>query len=92
MINPFKSLGDLNKMRQEAARIQRELEEEQVEVEDGGVRVVMNGNLKILELEEEGEEKENLKRVLNKAIKETQEKAARKLTSMTGGLSGLLGK
>jgi len=90
MLNPLKSLGDLNKMRKQALEIQKQLEQERIEIEEGGIKVVVSGDQKILKLEVDGEEKEDLKKVLNKAIKSAQETAARKLAAMSGGLQGLL--
>ena len=91
-MNPFKSLGDLNQMRKQAMDIQRQLSEERIEVDENGVRVVISGDQKILEFSVDGIENDLVKDKLNKAIKESQEVAAKKLSSMTGGLSGLLGR
>ena len=91
MMNPFKSLGDLNKMRTQAMQIQRELAEEKIEIDEDGVRVVISGDQKILEFSVNGIENDLVKDKLNKAIKSSQEVAAKKLSSMTGGLQGLLG-
>jgi len=92
MINPFKSLGDLNKMRTQAAQIQRELAEEKVEIDENGVRIVISGDQRILEFSVDGIKNDLVKDKLNKAIKTSQEVAAKKLSSMTGGLQGLLGR
>ena len=90
-MNPFKSLGDLSKMRTQAMQIQRELAEEKIEIDEDGVRVVISGDQKILEFSVNGIENDLVKDKLNKAIKTSQEVAAKKLSSMTGGLQGLLG-
>jgi len=90
-MNPFKSLGDLNKMRTQAMQIQRELAEEKIEIDENGVRVVISGDQKILGFSIDGIENDLVKDKLNKAIKTSQEVAAKKLSSMTGGLQGLLG-
>ncbi|PIS14585.1 hypothetical protein COT64_01900 [Candidatus Shapirobacteria bacterium CG09_land_8_20_14_0_10_39_12] len=92
MINPFKGLGDLNQMRKQAMGLQKQLSEERIEVDENGVRVVISGDQKILEFSVDGIENDLVKDKLNKAIKESQEVAAKKLSSMTGGLSGLLGR
>jgi len=91
MMNPFKSLGDLSKMRTQAMQIQRELAEEKIEIDENGVRVVISGDQKILGFSIDGIENDLVKDKLNKAIKTSQEVAAKKLSSMTGGLQGLLG-
>lgn len=92
MINPFKGLGDLNKMRQQAMQIQRELSAEKIEIDEDGVRIVISGDQKILEFSINGIENNLVKDKLNKAIKSSQEVAAQKLQEMSGGLSGLLGQ
>lgn len=91
MLNPFKQLGDLNQMRKQAMDLQRELANERVEIDEDGVRVVMSGEQKILELEINGASDETVKEKINKVLKQSQELAAKKLSSMTGGLKGLLG-
>lgn len=85
-------IGELKKMRDEAMRIQRELSAEKVEVVEGGIKIVISGDQKIQELEIDGENQPRLMETLNKAIKRSQEVAARKVQMMSGGLSGLLGK
>ena len=92
MFDKFKQLGELKKMRDEALKIQRELAAEKVEVSEGDIKIVISGDQKIQELEIQGETQLRLVEVLNKAIKRSQEVAARKVQSMSGGLSGLLGK
>ena len=91
MLNPFKSLGDLKKMRDQAVQIQKQLAEERIELNENGVYIVISGDQKILEFEIEGVRNEMVKDKLNKAIKLSQEIAAKKLQSMSGGLQGLLG-
>ena len=92
MQNPFKQLGDLNQMRKQAIELQKQLKEEKVEVDEDGVRILISGEQKILEFENKGASDEKVREKLNQAIKSSQELAARKLSSMTGGLQGLLGK
>jgi len=91
-MNPFKNLGDLNKMRQQAMQIQKELADEKIEIDENGVRIVISGDQKILEFSIDGTENNLVRDKLNKAIKTSQEVAAKKLSSMTGGLQGLLGQ
>jgi len=86
----FDKLKQLKQMRDQALAIQRELAQEKIEVEENSVRVVMTGDQKIEVLEIDGEQNWRVMQVVNKAIKKAQETAARKLTQMSGGLSGLL--
>ena len=91
MMNPFQQLGDLKKMRDQAMAIQKELQAEQITVEKNGVRIVISGDQKILSLETNGKGDNDIKEAINEAIKKSQETAAKKLASMSGGLGGLLG-
>ncbi|MBU2577396.1 YbaB/EbfC family nucleoid-associated protein, partial [Patescibacteria group bacterium] len=79
------------KMRDQAMQIQRTLKNERIELDEGGIRIVLNGQQEILELEIDGEKNDKLKDKLNKALKNSQEVAAKKLQQMSGGLQGLLG-
>ena len=91
MINPFKQIGEIKKMRDQAMQIQRELQGEEVVVEKNGVRVIITGDQKIKELSSNGQSDNDIREAVNEAIKKSQEVAARKLQQMGGGLSGLLG-
>lgn len=93
IFDKFRQLGEIKKMRDQAMAIQKQLAEETVEMEENGIKVVMSGDQKIQEIEIEGESQGKLVEVLNKAIKRSQEVAARKLQEMggLGGLGGMLG-
>lgn len=87
----FKQLGELNKMRQQAKKLQTELEKEEEVYESGGIKVKVNGAQQVTYLELDGEERSDIKDAINKAMKNVQKKAAKKMMEMGGGLSGLLG-
>lgn len=91
MINPFKAIGDIKQMRDQAMKMQQVLSAEEVVVERNGVRVVMSGDQKIKELTIDGEDHWRVKEAIAEAIKKSQEIAAKKLTEMSGGIQGLLG-
>ena len=91
MMNPFKQIGEIKKMRDQAMQIQRELQAEEVTVEKNGVRIVISGDQKVKELTSNGKSDNDVKEAVNEAIKKSQEVAARKLQQMGGGLGGLLG-
>jgi hypothetical protein len=91
MNNPFSQLGELNKMRQQAMQIQKELQAEEVSVDKNGVQIVITGDQKIKEIKVNGRSDNDVKEAVNEAVKKSQEVAAKKLASMQGGLSGLLG-
>ncbi len=91
MNNPFSQLGDLKKMRDQAMQIQRELQAEEVSVDKNGVQIVITGDQKIKDIKVNGRSDNDIKEAVNEAVKKSQEVAARKLATMQGGLSGLLG-
>ena len=91
MLNPFKQIKEIKKMRDQAMQIQRELQAEEVTVDKNGVRIVISGDQKIKELLSNGQSDNDIKDAVNEAIKKSQEVAAKKLSQMQGGLSGLLG-
>ncbi len=89
--NPLKGMGDLKKLRDQAIKMQKELAKEEVVVEEGDVRVVITGDQRIKEFSVQGVTSDVAISALNKAIKKSQEIAARKMQGMTGGLKGLMG-
>jgi DNA-binding protein YbaB len=91
MANPFKALGDLNQLRKQAKQMQQELAEEKIRIEEGDIVVVITGDQKVVELSVQGISSPDVIDVLNRAIKKSQELAAKKLQQMTGGLGGMFG-
>ncbi len=91
MANPFKALGDLNKLRQQAKKMQDELAAEIIRIEEGDIVVEISGAQEVKKVYVQGVTSQELIDVLNKAIKKSQEMAAQKLQQMTGGLGGMLG-
>lgn len=87
----FDQLKDLKKMRDEAMKIQRELASEEITVNKNGVDITIAGDQKIREIRTNGKSDNDIKEAVNEAVKKSQEVAAKKLQSMGGGLSGLLG-
>lgn len=90
-MNPFKQMGDLKKMRDQAMALQKELQKEQVRIEEHDVVVVISGDQHIVAIEVNGAKDEHVRDAVNKAIKKSQEVAAKKLSQMGGGLGNLLG-
>ena len=90
MANPIKSLGKLNKLRQQAKQMQDELAAEEIRLEEGDIVVVISGDQKIKHFSVQGISSEDAVNVLNKAIEESQKLAAKKLQEMSGGLGGLM--
>jgi len=90
--NPFGQLGELKKMRDQAMKIQKELQAEEIWVENHGVEILISGDQKIREIKTNGRSDNDIKEAVNEAVKKSQEIAAKKLSQMEGGLGGLLGR
>ncbi|AKM79112.1 MAG: hypothetical protein UX85_C0003G0091 [Candidatus Beckwithbacteria bacterium GW2011_GWB1_47_15] len=90
MFDKVKQLGQLKKMRDQALKIQKQLAAETIELDEDGVKVVISGDQKLVSLAIDGMANERVMAVVNKAVKKSQELAARKLAEMSGGLTGLL--
>jgi DNA-binding protein YbaB len=90
-LDKLKQLNELRKMRGEAQKMQKELEKIKETVQDDDIQVTVTGDQKIASIKIDGEEKEDLVKTINDAMKKAQKKAAQKMMEMGGGLSGLLG-
>ncbi len=84
-------LGDMNKLRQQAMTMQKNLAAQTITVEENGVKVVITGDQKIISIEIQGMSNEVLNEVINKAIRKSQELAAKELMNVSGGMGGLMG-
>lgn len=95
MFDKFQQMGqqvsNLKKIRDQAVQMQKQLQAEVIEVEENGIRVVMTGDQKVETITIDGKYEERLVKILNEAIKKSQQVAAKKLQEMSGGLKGLLG-
>lgn len=91
MFNPLKQLGDINKLRQEAMKLQKELQQIIVTSSRGRAQVELSADMKVRSVKINDEEMMDLKEALNDALDKAQKKAASKMQEMGGGLQGLLG-
>lgn len=91
MWDKFKQLGELNKMRQQANALQKELEKIIVTLEKKGYTVSVTGDQKLRYIKKDGEDLSELVDLINEALKQVQKESAKKMMEMGGGLSGLLG-
>ncbi len=85
-----KQLGQLKKMRDQAVKIQKQLAQEEIEINEDGIKIVISGDQKLKALEIDGMSNARVLELINKAVKKSQEMAARKLSEMSGGLTGML--
>lgn len=83
IVDTFGKLGDINKLRQQAMAMQRSLAGQQISIEENGVKVVITGDQKIIELTVQGIGNPVLNEVLNKAIRKSQELAAKELMKIS---------
>lgn len=90
MFNKLKQFKDL---RSQAKTMQNALAQETITEEKNGVKVVLNGNMEVLELRlsdslPKSSQEENLKNCFNDALKRAQRIMAKKLQEM-GGIPGM---
>ena len=91
MFDKFKQAQNLMKMRSQAQALKKKLEEISHSEEKDGIKVVVNGAQEVIKLEVNGEDRKDIVELINKAYKEIQKEAAKKMMEEGGGLSGLLG-
>ncbi len=80
---------DKAKMLAQAYKLKKAIEEEVIEYEENGIKIKVSGDQKIKYLSVNGVENKALIDAINKAMKKSQEMAARKMKDM-GGLEGLI--
>lgn len=91
MFDKIQKGKELIKLRQQAKKLQDELQKIEHIEEDGDIKVKVDGTQNVIYLEINGERQEDLVKAINKAMKEVQKKSAKKMMEMRGGISGLLG-
>jgi DNA-binding protein YbaB len=91
MFDKIQKGKQLLQLRQQAKQIQSELEKIEHTEEKGNIRIKVNGSGKVTYLEINGERREDLENIINKAMETVQKESAKKMMDMGGGLSGLLG-
>ena len=91
MFNKFQQAQNLMKMRSQAMQLKKKLEAISHSEEKDDVKVVVNGAQEVIKLEIDGVDRKDVVELINKAYKEIQKEAAKKMMEEGGGLSGLLG-
>src|SRR3989338_7096204 len=93
MFDKLQQLKELKRMRDEAMRIQKALDEEIAEVEKHGVRVRVTLAQRFVEIQSNGKSESDIVDAVNEAVKESQKQAAKKMQGMVGmeGLKGMFG-
>lgn len=83
MNNPLSGFGDLQKLQQQAQKMQAALQQEEVVVEKNGVKVVLRGDQQVIEVSVDGIVENRIADAINEAVKKTQELAAKKLIEIS---------
>ena len=76
-------LGDIQKLQQQAHKMQAALQQETVVVEKNGVKITLRGDQQILEVEIDGIIENRIAEAVNEGVKKTQELAAKKLIEIS---------
>jgi len=79
---------DKAKMMAQAFKLKKAVEAEVIEIDENGIKISVSGDQKLKFLSINGSENKILVDTINKALKKSQEAAARKMKDM-GGLEGL---
>lgn len=79
---------DKAKMMAQAFKLKKAIEAEVVEIEENGIKVTVSGDQRVKFLSVNGMENKVLVEAINKAMKKSQENAAKRMKEM-GGLEGL---
>jgi hypothetical protein len=79
---------DKAKMLAQAYKLKKAVEAETVEIEENGIKIMVSGDQKVKFLSINGMENKVLVDTINKAMKKSQEQAAKRMKDM-GGLEGL---
>ena len=83
----FGKAGSIIKLKQ----MQNELSKERITVEERGVKVVVSGEMKIKELESNGQNDRDIMETINKAFEKAQKVSAEKMNEMGPMLAELFG-
>lgn len=79
---------DKAKMLAQALKLKKAVEAEIVKLDENGIEIEVSGDQRVKSLKVNGVENKALVEVVNKALKKSQEAAAKKMRDM-GGLEGL---
>lgn len=85
LMDNFKQLGDLKKMRDTAMEMQKKLAAIKITVEHRGVTVVMTADQKVVSISGEMDP-EKVTEAVNEALKQSQKVAAEEMKPLMGGM------
>lgn len=82
----FDRIKKLNQLRKSSQAIQKELEAKVLEVTHKGVKVQVRGDFQLRSLESNGRSDADILEAVNRALKEAQKQAAKKMRGRLGEL------
>lgn len=85
LMDNFKQLGDLKKMRDQAMEVQKKLAGIKITIEHRGVRVVMTADQKVVSISGDADF-QKIKEAVNEGLKQSQKVAAEEMKPLMGGL------
>lgn len=85
LMDNFKQLGDLKKMRDQAMEVQKRLSGIKITVEHKGVTVVLTGDQKVMSISGDNDF-DKITEAVNEALKQSQKVAAEEMKSLMGGM------
>ncbi len=90
MIDKLGQMKDLYALKKQADALKKEMEKIQVEVYEGDYRIIMLGDQTVVAVYKDDVEMPGLKKLYNKALKESQKKVAKQMRGKMGdmGLPG----
>ncbi|MBI2011913.1 YbaB/EbfC family nucleoid-associated protein [Candidatus Daviesbacteria bacterium] len=88
LMDTFKQLGDLKKMRDQAMEVQKKLSGIKITVEHRGVTVIMTADQKVVSISGELDH-EKIAEAVNEGLKQSQKVAAEEMKSLMGGVPGM---
>ncbi|MBP6979758.1 YbaB/EbfC family nucleoid-associated protein [Candidatus Curtissbacteria bacterium] len=95
MFDKLNQVKELKKMRDQAMKIQKELDSVEIEVEKDGVTVKVTASQKIVSININGNDEKSVVKAVNEAISQSQKVAAKRMQSMMGEggnpFAGLMG-
>ncbi|PJA41022.1 hypothetical protein CO178_01040 [candidate division WWE3 bacterium CG_4_9_14_3_um_filter_34_6] len=86
MLNKFGQMKDLYALKKQADEMKKKMEKVVVTVAEGDYEIKMRGDQTIESVTSEGEDRNDLKKLFNKAVKESQKMVAKKMRGELGGL------
>lgn len=87
----FSNIKNFLELKKQAEQMKKEMEKIKVTVEHANYEIVMKGDQTVDSVLEDGEENNDLRKLFNKAVKESQKEVAKKMRGQFGnmGIPGL---